>query len=125
METSLCRAPRSTGTVEQDRSTPTSSLRHPRPADRLSMMSTPTPGGDVPIRRLDRILAFMSLGLLLLSIVCFFAIMIGSAAGVDFSGGLWPVIGLIVYIAPILAFVLLVTVLIMTFVRRARANRGG
>ena len=88
-------------------------------------MSTRTPGGDVPIRRIDRILAFMSLGLLLLSVVCFFAIMIGSAAGADFSGGLWPVIGLIVYIAPILAFVLLVTVLIMTFVRRARANRGG
>ena len=88
-------------------------------------MSTPTPGGDVPIRRLDRILAFMSLGLLLLSIVCFFAIMIGSAAGADFSGGLWPVIGLIVYIAPVLAFGLLLTVLIMTFVRRSRANRGG
>ena len=89
------------------------------------MMSTPTPGGDVPIRRRDRILAFMSLGLLLLSIVCFFAIMIGSAAGADFSGGLWPVIGLIVYIAPVLAFILLLTVLIMTFVRRSRANRGG
>jgi hypothetical protein len=34
-------------------------------------------------------------------------------------------VGLIVYIAPILAFVLLLVVLIMTFVRRARANRGG
>ena len=88
-------------------------------------MSTRTPGGDVPIRRLDRILAFMSLGLLLLSILCFFAIMIGSSAGADFSSGVWPVIGLVVYVAPILAFALLLTVLIMTFVRRARANRGG
>ncbi|SFS17366.1 hypothetical protein SAMN04487846_3531 [Microbacterium sp. cf046] len=88
-------------------------------------MSTRTPGEDVPIRRLDRILAFMSLGLLLLSIVCFFAIMIGSSAGADFSSGIWPVIGLVVYVAPILAFALLLTVLIMTFVRRARANRGG
>ena len=88
-------------------------------------MSTRTPGGDVPIRRLDRILAFMSLGLLLLSIVCFFAIMIGSSAGADFSTGIWPMIGLIVYIAPIVAFGLLVALLIMTFVRRARANRGG
>ena len=88
-------------------------------------MSTRTPGEDVPIRRLDRILAFMSLGLLLLSIVCFFAIMIGSSAGADFSSGLWPVSGLVGYIAPILAFALLLTVLIMTFVRRARANRGG
>ena len=88
-------------------------------------MSTRTPGEDVPIRRLDRILAFMSLGLLLLSIVCFFAIMIASSAGADFSTGAWPAVGLIVYIAPILAFVLLLVVLIMTFVRRARANRGG
>ena len=88
-------------------------------------MSTRTPGEDVPIRRLDRILAFMSLGLLLLSVVCFFAIMIASSAGADFSTGIWPVIGVIVYIAPILAFVLLLIVLIMTFVRRARANRGG
>jgi FtsH-binding integral membrane protein len=88
-------------------------------------MSTRTPGEDVPIRRLDRILAFMSLGLLLLSVVCFFAIMIASSAGADFSTGVWPAVGLIVYIAPILAFVLLLVVLIMTFVRRARANRGG
>jgi FtsH-binding integral membrane protein len=88
-------------------------------------MSTRTPGEDVPIRRLDRILAFISLGLLLLSVVCFFAIMIASSAGADFSTGVWPAVGLIVYIAPILAFVLLLVVLIMTFVRRARANRGG
>ena len=42
-------------------------------------MSTRTPGGDVPIRRLDRILAFMSLGLAVVSIVCFFAIIIAPA----------------------------------------------
>ncbi|MEZ3161670.1 multidrug ABC transporter ATPase [Microbacterium sp. BWT-B31] len=88
-------------------------------------MSTPTPREDVPIRRVDRILAFMSLGLLVLSVVCFFAIMIGSASGADFSSGVWPVLGVVVYIAPILAFLLLLTVLIMSFVRRARANRGG
>lgn len=87
-------------------------------------MSTRTPGEDLPVRRIDRILAFMSLGLLLLSVVCFFAIIIGSSAGADFSTGFWPVIGLVVYIAPILAFALLLTVLVMTFVRRARANRG-
>lgn len=87
-------------------------------------MSTRTPGEDLPVRRLDRILAFMSLGLLLLSILCFVAIMIGSAAGADFGTGVWPTIGVTVYIAPILAFVLLVTVLVMSMVRRARANRG-
>ena len=88
-------------------------------------MSTNTPGEDVPVRRIDRILAFMSLGLLVLSIISFFAIMIGSSAGADMSTGIWPVIGVLVYIAPILAFALMLAVLIMSFVRRARANRGG
>ncbi|WP_194410961.1 multidrug ABC transporter ATPase [Microbacterium cremeum] len=87
-------------------------------------MSTNTPG-DVPVRRIDRVLAFMSLGLLVLSIVSFFAIMIGSSSGADMGTGIWPLIGVLVYIAPIVAFVLLLTVLIMSFVRRARANRGG
>ncbi|WP_434810103.1 multidrug ABC transporter ATPase [Microbacterium sp. bgisy189] len=90
-------------------------------------MSTRTPGEDLPVRRIDRILAFMSLGLLALSVVCFFAIMIGSATGMeqaDFGTGIWPVVGATVYIAPILAFAMLMTVLIMTFVRRAKANKG-
>ncbi|KRA24102.1 multidrug ABC transporter ATPase [Microbacterium sp. Root61] len=87
-------------------------------------MTTQTPGEDVPVRRIDRILAFMSLGLLALSILCFFAIMIGSAAGADFGAWIWAIVSVIVWIAPILAFVLLVTVLIMSFVRRTRANRG-
>ncbi len=87
-------------------------------------MSTRTPGDDVPVRRIDRILAFMSLGLLLLSIVSFFAIMIASSAGADMGSGIWPAVGVLVYIAPIVAFALMLTVLIMSFVRRARANRG-
>ncbi|WP_424446473.1 multidrug ABC transporter ATPase [Microbacterium sp. CH-015] len=82
---------------------------------------------DVPVRRIDRILAFMSLGLLLLSVLCFVAIMIGSASGMqheDFDAGLWPAVGTTVYIAPILAFVLLMAVLVMTFVRKARVGKG-
>ncbi|MFV0375491.1 multidrug ABC transporter ATPase [Microbacterium sp.] len=91
-------------------------------------MSTRNSGNDLPVRPIDRILAFMSLGLLALAIVCFFAIMIGSATGMehaDFAGGVWPAVSATVYIAPILAFLMLMTVLISTFVRRARANRGG
>jgi FtsH-binding integral membrane protein len=88
-------------------------------------MSTRSPGEDLPVRRLDRILAFMSLGLLVLSIACFLAIIIARPAGVeDFSEGLWPTISMIVFIAPPIAFILLITVLIMSFVRRARANKG-
>lgn len=87
-------------------------------------MSTNTPGEDVPVRRIDRILAFMSLGLLVLSILSFFAIMIASASDADMSAGIWPVLGALLYIAPIVAFALMLAVLIMSFVRRARANRG-
>ena len=90
-------------------------------------MSKPTPGDDLPVSRIDRILAFSSLGLLVLAVVCFFAIVIGTATGLDhadFGHGLWPVVSVIVYLAPILAFALLITVVIMTFARRARANKG-
>lgn len=90
-------------------------------------MSTPTPTDDVPVRRIDRILAFISLGLLILSVACFLAIMIATATGADhqdFGTGLWPVVGLIVYIAPPLAFVAMIALIIMAFTRRARANRG-
>ena len=87
---------------------------------------SPAAADDLPVRRIDRVLAFMSLGLLLLSVVCFVAIMIGSASGMDhddFGSGLWPAVGTTGYIAPIVAFVLLLTVLIMTFVRKARAGK--
>ena len=87
-------------------------------------MSTQTSGDDVPVRRIDRVLSFMSLGLLALSIVCFVAIMIASTQDADFSAGIWPAVGILVYIAPTLAFLLLMTVLAMSFVRRARANKG-
>lgn len=87
-------------------------------------MSTKSSNGDVPVRRIDRILAFMSLGLLVLSILSFFAIMIASSAQVDMRTGIWPIVGVVVYVAPIVAFALMLAVLIMSFVRRSRANRG-
>ena len=89
-------------------------------------MSTRTPGGDVPVRRLDRILAFMSLGLAVVSIGCFFAIIIARPAGVtDFTEGIWPLVVVLPLIALPIAFLMILALLIMTFVRRARANRGG
>ncbi|GAA1698376.1 hypothetical protein GCM10009808_14830 [Microbacterium sediminicola] len=69
-------------------------------------------------------LATMSLGLVLLSVLCFFAIMIASGAGADMSSGIWPAVGITVYIAPPLAIVAFATVIIMTFVRRSRANKA-
>ncbi len=92
-------------------------------------MSKPTSDpSDLPVSRLDRILAFMALGLLALSVLSFLAIMISTASGMthaDYAGGVWPAVSAVVYIAPPLAFVLMLTVIIRAFVRRARANRAG
>lgn len=85
-------------------------------------MSTRSPG-DVPVRRADRVLAYMALGLTLLSIVCFFAVILARPLGVtDFSTGLWPAVVVLPLMALPVAFVLIVVLLIMSFVRRARAN---
>lgn len=90
-------------------------------------MSTHTPGEDVPIRRIDRILAFMSLGIAILSIVCFFTIMIATGSGMeqaDFSQGIWPMVAAIPLFGLPIAFLMILALLIMSFVRRSRANRG-
>ncbi|PZU37769.1 MAG: multidrug ABC transporter ATPase [Microbacterium sp.] len=81
----------------------------------------PAPG------RLDRVLAFMSLGIALLSIGCFFAIMIGTAAGMtadDFGSGIWPMVALLPSIGLPLAFVLIIALLVITWIRRSRANKA-
>ncbi|WP_439591991.1 multidrug ABC transporter ATPase [Microbacterium sp.] len=89
-------------------------------------MSTPTPGDDVAISRVDRILSFMSLGMIVVSVVCFFAIMIARPAGVtDFTQGIWPLVTILPLLALPLAFLLILVVLIRAFIRRGRANRGG
>jgi TRAP-type C4-dicarboxylate transport system permease small subunit len=89
-------------------------------------MSTPTSSGDVPIRTVDRFLAFTALGLAAAAIVCFFAVIIARPAGVtDFSEGIWPLLVVFPAIALPVAFLMIVALLIMSFVRRARANREG
>ena len=89
-------------------------------------MSTPTSDANVPIRRIDRILAYISLGLAVVAIGCFFAVIIARPAGVtDFTQGLWPLVLVFPLIALPTAFILIVVLLIMSFARRARANRGG
>jgi hypothetical protein len=89
-------------------------------------MSTPSPGANVPVRRIDRILAYMSLGLALVALVCFFAVLIARPAGVtDFTAGIWPAVVVFPLVALPVAFILIVVLRIMSFGRRARANRGG
>ncbi|KJL49463.1 hypothetical protein RS84_00175 [Microbacterium hydrocarbonoxydans] len=85
-------------------------------------MSTPT--SEPEIRRVDRFLAFAALGLIAASILGFISIMIGTANGMDeaaFAEGVWPFVASILYWGPPLAFVLIITLLVMSFIRKGRA----
>lgn len=89
-------------------------------------MSTNSSGPDAPIRRLDRIFAFTALVLAALSVICFFAIIAGSALGMrqeDFAGGIWPFAAAIPLWGLPAAFVLIIALLVMSFVRRGRAAK--
>jgi TRAP-type C4-dicarboxylate transport system permease small subunit len=67
----------------------------------------------------------MSLGLVAVAILCFFAVILAKPAGVtDLDAGIWPLIRVFPLIALPIAFILIIALLIMSFVRRARANRG-
>lgn len=88
-------------------------------------MSTRNSGDDIPVRRIDRSLAFMSLGIVAVSIVCFVALLIGTASGMkqaDFSG-FWIVVSLFPLFGLPIACVMIFVLLIMSFARRARANK--
>lgn len=80
------------------------------------------PDDAPPVRRIDRILTFMSLGILALAICCFIATIIAGAIGVEQYGGVWPIVFAVQMYGPIIAFAMLLTVIIMSFIRRGRAN---
>ena len=89
-------------------------------------MSTRPPAPEPEIRPIDRYLTFGALTLAALSVVCFFAIIIGTAVGMkqaDFAHGAWPVVGVFPFWGLPIAFVLIIALLIMSSVRRGRAAR--
>ncbi|MGO2746407.1 multidrug ABC transporter ATPase [Microbacterium sp.] len=89
-------------------------------------MSTQNSGPEVPVRRLDRILAFTALILAALSVICFFAIIIGSAAGMtqqSFTEGVWPILVAVPPYGLPIAFAMIIALLIMSFVRKGRAAK--
>lgn len=68
----------------------------------------------------------MLLGLVILSVGTFLAIIIGTWQGMgsgDFASGIWPVIVMVPYIGLPLAFILLITLMITSVVRRSRENK--
>lgn len=94
-------------------------------ATSLGTMTTNSPA-DPPVRRIDRILAFMALGIAIVSVICFVAIIVSTALGMghaDYQVGIWPVVGAFPLFGLPIAFLMILTLLIMTFIRKGRAGR--
>jgi TRAP-type C4-dicarboxylate transport system permease small subunit len=77
--------------------------------------------------RIQRILAFTSAGLVILSLVCFFILIIGTWLGAgraQSSGkGVWPTVELLPLVALPLAMLLIMALLVVSLVGRSRENR--
>jgi len=85
--------------------------------------------GRITEHRAERILAYMFIGVVGLSILAFLAVMIATFAGAGaddgFSQGIWPFILTLPLFGLPAAFLLLIALLIVNGVRRARASRAG
>jgi hypothetical protein len=71
----------------------------------------------------ERVLAFMVASAVGLSIISFLAIIIGTAAGLaaaDFSGGVWPIVFVLPLIGLPIGLVLMITLIIVSGLRRGR-----
>ena len=87
-------------------------------------MSSPKNAPETPTSRIDSILAYAALGLAALSVACFFAIIIGTALGMtqqDFLAGAWPVVAALPMYGLPLAFIFIIALLVLSFVRKGRA----
>ncbi len=76
---------------------------------------------------IQRVLAYALLGVVIISVGSFFAIMIGTWTGMsqaDFGTGLWPVVAMTPYIGLPLAMLVLIALLIAGAIGRSRAARG-
>lgn len=87
-------------------------------------MTEPQQPKPLPVRQIDRTLSFIAIGLLILSVLCFFSIMIASWVGFTaFDQAPWPAVSTITLFAPPISFVLILVVLISNIIRRSKANR--
>ncbi|HET6671791.1 MAG TPA: hypothetical protein VFG92_00310 [Agromyces sp.] len=85
--------------------------------------------GPISEHRAERVLAYMFVGVVGLSILAFIAVMVGTMAGVGandgFSSGIWPIVIMLPWFGLPLAFLLLIALLIVNGMRRARSTRAG
>ena len=76
----------------------------------------------VTIHRIERVLAFMIAGIIGLSIVSIFVVLIGSGAGLRQTGpsGLWQALTLLPFVGLTVGFMLIISLLIIGAHRRSR-----
>lgn len=78
------------------------------------------------IGALDRFLAYAALTLAAASIISFFAIIIGTATGMSqesFGSGIWPFVAALPLFGLPVAFLMIIALLIISFVRRGRTDK--
>jgi uncharacterized integral membrane protein len=74
--------------------------------------------------RTERTLAFMVGGIVCLILACFIVMITGWLTMKQIPGdGIWPVALGVVYFGPPIAFVLMLTLLVITWTRKARQHR--
>ncbi|MGG7465666.1 MULTISPECIES: multidrug ABC transporter ATPase [unclassified Plantibacter] len=79
------------------------------------------------ISRPERVLAYMVMAIVVVSIAAFVAVMIGTATGLqqaDFGTGVWPIVTILPLIGLPIAFALVIALMIVGAVRRSRESRG-
>ena len=85
--------------------------------------------GPITQHRAERVLAFMFVGIVGISILAFIAVMIGTLMGAGandgFSQGVWPIVLTLPLFGLPIAFILLIALIIVNGVRRARTSRAG
>ena len=87
-------------------------------------MSNENSDTDVPVTRLDRILAVSSLTLIVAAVLCFVAVIIGSMITVDFGTPLWTTVSSIMYYGLPVGVLLFFALLISNTVRRAKLAKA-
>lgn len=95
---------------------------------RLAYSGRVSDSGPILDNRAERVLAYMFVAVVGLSIICFFAVMIGTFSGVtrdEMGTGIWAVVTMLPWFGLPIAFLLLIVLLIVNGVRRARTSRAG
>lgn len=88
-------------------------------------MTEPTPPAP---SRVERILAYMAAATVAVGLIALIALLVAAAAGLsgtDFAVGAWPVIGLLPLVGFPLGMILILSLLVLSIVRRARGTQSG